>query len=40
MNDSAVQVLDAETLCESVRELDLRRMVRRVLRKYGYPPDK
>ena len=59
-NDSAVQVLGDETLCEIARELvgtvrrnvtidwtlrenvraNLRRLVKRVLRKYGYPPDK
>ncbi len=59
-NDSAVQVLGAETLCviarESVRTVranvtidwtlrenvraNLRRLVKRILRKYGYPPDK
>ena len=59
-NDSAVQVLGDETLCEIARELvgtvrgnvtidwtlrenvraNLRRLVKRVLRKHGYPPDK
>ncbi len=59
-NDSAVQVLGDETLCDIARELvetvrgsvtidwtlrenvraDLRRLVKRILRRYGYPPDK
>ena len=36
-NDSAVQVLGDETLREIAREL--RRLVKRILRKHGYPPD-
>ena len=59
-NDSAVQVLGDETLCNIARELvetvrrnvtidwtlrenvraNLRRLVKRTLRRYGYPPDK
>ena len=59
-NDSAVQVLDDETLRDIARELvdtvrssvtidwtlrenvraNLRRLVKRILRKHGYPPDK
>ena len=59
-NDSAVQVLGDETLCDIARELvetvrnnvridwtlrenvraNLRRLVKRILRKHGYPPDK
>ena len=38
-NDSAVQVLGDETLRENVRA-NLRRLVKRILRKHGYPPDK
>jgi len=38
-NDSAVKVLGDETLRESVRA-QLRVLVKRILRKYGYPPDK
>ena len=60
VNDSAVQVLGDETLCDIARELvetvrsnvtidwtrrenvraNLRRLVKRVLRKHGFPPDK
>ena len=60
VNDSAVQVLGANTLCGIARELvttvrgnvtidwtlrenvraNLRRLVKRILRKHGYPPDK
>ncbi len=59
-NDSAVQVLGDETLCNIARELvetvrnnvtidwtlrenvraNLRRLVKRTLRRHGYPPDK
>lgn len=59
-NDSAVQILGDETLCNIARELvetvrnnvtidwtlrenvraNLRRLVKRTLRRYGYPPDK
>ena len=45
-NDSAVQVLGDATLREIARELvetvraNLRRLVKRILRKHGYPPDK
>ena len=59
-NDSAVQVLDDETLRDIARELvetvrgnvtidwtlrenvraQLRVLIRRILRKHGYPPDK
>ncbi len=39
VNDSAVQVLGDETLRENVRA-NLRRLVKRILRKHGYPPDK
>ena len=58
-NDSAVQVLGDETLCDIARELvetvrnniridwtllenvraNLSRLVKRILRKHGYPPD-
>ena len=45
-NDSAVRVLGDETLRDIARELvenvraNLRRLVKRILRKHGYPPDK
>ena len=38
-NDSAVKVLGDETLRENVRA-QLRVLVKRILRKHGYPPDK
>jgi type I restriction enzyme R subunit len=46
VNDSAVKVLGDDTLKDIARELvksvraKLRVMVRRILRRYGYPPDK